>query len=153
MKTYAKFAALVVLIVGTLIWLAMGGINESSTYYKTISEVSKMGHQELNKRLRVTGNVVPGSIKRVGTEVHFVIQEQAPDSGQPAGPTLQVIYTGTEPLPDTLKDKAQAMADGKLGPDGVFRASSIAAKCPSKYQAKPGGRAELMPTGTNPSVS
>ena len=57
MKTYAKFAALVVLIVGTLIWLAMGGISESSTYYKTISELSKMSRQDLNKRVRVTGNV------------------------------------------------------------------------------------------------
>ncbi len=84
MKTYAKFAALVVLIVGTLIWLAMGGISESSTYYKTIAEDLEDGPPELNKRLRVPGNVVPGSIKRVGTEVHFVMQEQAPEQGRAA---------------------------------------------------------------------
>ena len=42
MKTYAKFAVLVVAIIGTLAWLAASGINESKTYYKTISEVKAM---------------------------------------------------------------------------------------------------------------
>jgi cytochrome c-type biogenesis protein CcmE len=50
---------------------------------------------------------------------------------------LNVIYTGSEPLPDTFKPGAQALADGKLGPDGVFHASKIQAKCASKYEAKP----------------
>ena len=36
---------------------------------------------------------------------------------------LKVAYTGTDPLPDTFKDGAQALADGKLGKDGVFRAN------------------------------
>ena len=34
-------------------------------------------------------------------------------------------------------DGAQALADGKLGADGVFQASKIQAKCASKYEAKP----------------
>jgi len=32
---------------------------------------------------------------------------------------------------------AQALADGKLGADGVFHATKIQAKCASKYEAKP----------------
>jgi hypothetical protein len=36
MKKYGKFAALVVVIVGTLIWLATAGIKDNQTYYKTI---------------------------------------------------------------------------------------------------------------------
>ena len=43
MKTYGKFAALIVVIVGTLVWLAAGGIGESKTYYKTVQEVQQMG--------------------------------------------------------------------------------------------------------------
>jgi cytochrome c-type biogenesis protein CcmE len=50
---------------------------------------------------------------------------------------LKVVYKGIDPLPDTFKDDAQALADGKLGPDGVFQASKIQAKCASKYEAKP----------------
>jgi cytochrome c-type biogenesis protein CcmE len=51
---------------------------------------------------------------------------------------LKVSYTGSEPLPDTFRDVAQALADGKMGRDGVFHASKIQAKCASKYEAKPG---------------
>jgi Cytochrome c-type biogenesis protein CcmE len=50
---------------------------------------------------------------------------------------MKVVYSGMEPLPDTFRDGAQALADGKLGPDGVFQASKIQAKCASKYEAKP----------------
>jgi cytochrome c-type biogenesis protein CcmE len=51
---------------------------------------------------------------------------------------LNVIYTGSEPLPDTFRDGAQALAEGKMGPDGAFHAAKIQAKCASKYAPKPG---------------
>jgi hypothetical protein len=38
MKTYAKFGILTVLIVGSLVWLAMGGISETQTYYKRVDD-------------------------------------------------------------------------------------------------------------------
>ena len=129
MKTYAKFAALVVVIIGVLAWLAMGGISESKTYYKTISELSQMGDQAHGKRLRVGGDVEQGSIVRSGREVSFVMHQDALK--------LKVVYNGIDPLPDTFKDGAQALADGKLASNGVFEASKIQAKCASKYEAKP----------------
>lgn len=129
MKTYAKFGAMVVVIVGVLVWLAMGGISESKTYYKTIAEIGQMGDQAKGKRLRVGGDVEQGSIVRKGSEVSFVMHQESV--------RLKVVYNGIDPLPDTFKDGAQALADGKLGPDGVFQASKIQAKCASKYEAKP----------------
>lgn len=140
MKTYVKFGAMVVVIVGVLVWLAMGGISESKTYYKTISELGQMGDQAKGKRLRVGGDVEPGSIIRNGAEVTFVLHQETTK--------LKVVYNGIDPLPDTFKDGAQALADGKLGSDGVFQASKIQAKCASKYEAKPqlkkdGNRASL----------
>ena len=136
MKTYAKFGALVVVIVGVLTWLALGGVSESKTYYKTITEVQQMGDQAHVKRLRVDGYVVPGSIVRNGAAVSFIMHQ---DPSKRAQDTirLKVVYSGIDPLPDTFKDDAQAMADGKLGADGVFQASKIQAKCASKYEAKP----------------
>jgi len=133
MKTYAKFGALVVIIIGVLAWLAMGGISESKTYYKTIAELGQMGKQANGKRLRVGGDVVQGSIVRNGSEVSFML---AQNEGV-AHKELKVVYNGIDPLPDTFKGGAQALADGKLGPDGVFQASKIQAKCASKYEAKP----------------
>jgi cytochrome c-type biogenesis protein CcmE len=129
MKTQWKFLGLAAMIVGTLVWLAAGGISETKTYYKTLSELGQMGGDALGKRLRVAGDVEPGSIVRNGRGVEFVLrQEQL---------KLKVVYSGTEPLPDTFRDGAQALADGKLDRDGVFQASKIQAKCASKYEAKP----------------
>jgi cytochrome c-type biogenesis protein CcmE len=130
MKKYGKFAVLIVIVIGTLIWLAAAGMSDNKTYYKTISEVGQMGGAAYGKRLRVAGDVESGSIQRKGGKVEFeLVQENR---------KLRVCYTGTDPLPDTFRDGAQAMADGKLGPDGVFQANKIQAKCASKYEAKPG---------------
>lgn len=131
MKKYGKFAALIVVVIGTLVWLATAGMTETKTYYKTISELTQMKNEAYNKRLRVAGDVENGSIQRVGNEVHFVLT-------QDANTHLKVAYSGTDPLPDTFKDGAQALADGKLAQDGVFHANKIQAKCASKYEAKPG---------------
>lgn len=129
MKTYAKFGALVVTIIGVLALLATSGINESKTYYKTISELNKMGQKAMTQRVRVGGDVQEGSIVHNGRETSFVLQQDALK--------LKVVYSGMEPLPDTFKGGAQALADGRLGSDGVFEASKIQAKCASKYEAKP----------------
>src|SRR5579872_5391381 len=128
MKTYAKFGAIVLVVVGVL--------SESKTYYKTISEVQHMGDQAHVKRLRVDGYVVPGSIVRNGAQVSFIMHQDPAKRGQDAT-RLKVVYSGIDPLPDTFKDDAQAMADGRLGADGVFQANKIQAKCASKYEAKP----------------
>jgi len=136
MNTYVKFGLLVVAILGVLGWLALGGVSASKTYYKTISEMRDMGDQAQTKRLRVDGFVVPGSIVRNGASVSFVMH-QDPNKRDADTTRLKVIYNGIDPLPDTFKDDAQAMADGKLGTDGVFVANKIQAKCASKYEAKP----------------
>jgi cytochrome c-type biogenesis protein CcmE len=129
MKKYWKFGLLIAAIVGTLAWLAAGGINDTKTYYKTIAEVNQMGQAGTEKRIRVGGDVAPNSIVRAGREVRFTLAQD--------NLRLPVVYSGIDPLPDTFKDGAQALADGKLGPDGVFRATKIQAKCASKYEAKP----------------
>ena len=55
-----------------------------------------------------------------------------PSAKQPQ--TLKVRYIGKEPLPDTLIDRATAVASGSLGRDGIFTANQITAKCASKYE-------------------
>ena len=105
----------------------------------TIKELQGMGDGAYSKRLRVAGNVVPGSIKRSGTRVEFMLKENEL--------TLPVSYTGTEAPPDTFKDDSQALADGSFGRDGVFHAKQLQAKCASKYAPQPGqpGTAPAQP--------
>jgi cytochrome c-type biogenesis protein CcmE len=127
---YLKFGAVTVLILLSLGYLAYTGVQDSKSYYVTIKELNAMGSNAYSKRLRVAGNVVPGSIKRSGTRVDFLLKEQ--------DLTLPVSYTGTEAPPDTFKDDSQALADGSFGRDGVFHAKGLQAKCASKYAPKPG---------------
>ncbi|MBV9769018.1 MAG: cytochrome c maturation protein CcmE [Bryobacterales bacterium] len=147
MNTYWKFGAIVAVIIGVLAWLAMGGVTESKTYYKEIKEVKQMGAQAQGERLRVNGYIEQGSIVRNGGQVSFVLH-QTPGMLNSDPVKLAVVYTGIDPLPDTFKDNAQALADGKLGQDGVFRASKVQAKCASKYEAKP-----QMKMGASPAVN
>ena len=130
---YLKFGAITVVILVSLGYLAYTGVQDSKSYYVTIKELHNLGDGAYSKRLRVAGNVVPGSIKRSGTRVDFLLKEQ--------DLTLPVSYTGTEAPPDTFKDDSQALADGSYGRDGVFHAKQLQAKCASKYapqQGQPG---------------
>jgi len=130
LKTYLKFGGATAFILVLLAYLAYTGVQDSKSYYVTIKELHKMGDGAYSKRLRVAGNVQPGSIKRVGTHVQFVLVEE--------DQTLRVDYTGVEAPPDTFKDDSQALADGRFDRDGVFHAKQLQAKCASKYAPQPG---------------
>jgi cytochrome c-type biogenesis protein CcmE len=139
-KTYLKFGGATAVIFLLLGYLAYTGVQDSKSYYVTIKELRTMGNTAYSKRLRVAGNVQPGSIKRVGTHVEFVLMEETQ--------RLAVDYTGTEAPPDTFKDDSQALADGSFGHDGVFHAKALQAKCASKYAPKQAGD----PTNGTPSA-
>jgi cytochrome c-type biogenesis protein CcmE len=148
---YMRFGAAVAVILLSLGYLAYSGIEQSKSYYVTIKELTTMDSSKHTKRLRVAGNVQPGSIKRSGNKVEFTLVEE--------DRTLPIVYTGTEAPPDTFKDDSQALAEGQFGRDGVFRANHLQAKCASKYapQQQPGGqqgepgkplqKAEASPSG------
>jgi len=139
MKPYMKFGLLTVIIVGTLAWLAVGGIKETKSYYKTVAELNTMDlEKKFTERLRVAGDVAAGSIERSGREVKFRLQQE--------DLMVPVLYDGMDPLPDTFKDGAQAVAHGKMGRDGVFHATKVDAKCASKYEGKPGGKYKVSDT-------
>src|SRR3984957_9791085 len=95
-STYLKFGGATAVIILLLGYLAYTGVQDSKSYYVTIKELHTMGNGAYAKRLRVAGNVQPGSIKRVGTHVQFVLVEE--------NQILLHDYTGTEAPPDTFKD-------------------------------------------------
>jgi cytochrome c-type biogenesis protein CcmE len=130
---YVKFGSAIGVILISLGFLAYTGVQESKSYYVTIKELRGLGDRAYTKRLRVAGNVQPGSIKRNGTRVEFVLIENHQ--------SLPVVYSGTEAPPDTFKDDSQALADGSFGRDGVFHAKQLQAKCASKYAPQQGAPA------------
>ncbi len=127
---YLKFGGATVVILLAFAYLAYTGVQQSKSYYVTIKELRGMGSSAYTKRLRVAGNVQPGSIRRTGTTVEFMLVEN--------DQLLPVVYSGPEAPPDTFKDNSQALADGSFGRDGVFHAKQLQAKCASKYAPQPG---------------
>lgn len=129
MQVRTKFAIGSGIILVALACLAYAGYTQSRTYYHTIAELSLLRGSALRHRMRVSGDVRPGSIVRFPGRVDFVLEEQ--------GNSLNVSYAGRDPLPDTFKDGAQALVEGRMMPDGRFVAEQVQAKCASKYEATP----------------
>src|SRR5438270_13341253 len=107
---YVRFGVAIAVIVLALGYLAFTGVQESKSYYVTIGELKAMDNSAYSKRLRVAGNVAPGSITRRGTHLEFQLVEDT--TAVPANvavgargkQTLRVEYSGTEAPPDTFKD-------------------------------------------------
>jgi cytochrome c-type biogenesis protein CcmE len=157
-----KIGAAVVVILGAIGWLAFTGYSSGKSYYVTIPELGGMGDKAYHSHLRVEGFVRPGSIQQNGTHVDFVLNEFESHSPKASGGRLlKVSYQGTEPPPDTFKDDSQALADGAYGRDGVFHATTLQAKCASKYEpAQPGaapagqpGSGAAATSGEPPAIS
>lgn len=118
----APLIALGVAVLLALVAVGYTMFTRSIVYYNTPSEViGKPGEV-----LRLSGEVVDGSIEVNGGTVSFAVSDEQT--------TVPVLYEG--PLPDTLRDEATAVVEGSLGDDGVFRAETLFAKCPSKFEAK-----------------
>jgi len=129
-KKQLRITAGIVIIVAAIAYFAFAGFEEGKAYYKTIDELDAMGADEQGKRLRVAGIVKEGSIERNGREVRFELEHE--------DLSLAVLYTGSQPVPDTFKDGAEALVEGHRAADGTFEADHIQAKCASKYEAKVG---------------
>ena len=120
-----KFILGPTIILLTLTWIGYSAFQESKAYFQTVSEFYAMADTLDGKRLKIAGEVVPDSIDRHADGVQFVITE--------GDQTLTVNYVGTDPLPDTFRDYAEAVVDGQY--DGnVFTATRLQAKCASKYE-------------------
>ena len=99
-------------------------IRDSLVFFFTPSQVAA-NEAPLNRNFRVGGLVEPGSIKREkdGLTVHFKVT----DSAQ----TIPVVFTGL--LPDLFREGKGVVCQGRVGPDGIFKASEVLAKHDENY--------------------
>jgi len=112
--------AIIVLVTG---WLIYSNIESSSAYYLTVEELTTTGPSD--RMVRVTGLVVGQTIDWDPQQM-ILRFDIADDSG-----SLPVLYKGVRP--DMLRDGVQAVVEGKYTASGVFEATSVLLKCPSKY--------------------
>ena len=135
-----KFLVGSIAIVIVLIYFGYQGINESMSYFQTVPELYASGEKAYERKsIKVQGEVVKGSIRREGAATVFTIGPKdfkAPEAFSP-GPetqTLQIRYVGSDAIPDTFRDYANAIVTGRLRQDGTFEGTFIQAQCASKYE-------------------
>jgi cytochrome c-type biogenesis protein CcmE len=120
---------------GLLLYTTMA---EGVEYYKHVDEVMAQPDQWYGKKLQLHGFVVPNSIHWDPKTLDYWFQVQS------NGKLVSATYTGV--VPDTFKSDSEVVLKGTLSGEG-FKVSpnGVMAKCPSKYEAKPGGP---TPSGT-----
>ena len=132
-----KHKAVKVGLTSLVLALAFGGLlystmGEATEYYKHVDEVMAQPAEWYGKKLQLHGYVVPESVmkRKNSLEYRFKVQSN--------GHVVDATYTGV--VPDTFKSDAEVVLKGTLSPDGLFSVApnGVMAKCPSKYEAKPG---------------
>ena len=111
-------------IAGALAYLIYGAMQEAVVYFVTPSELRSETAQP-DRFLRVGGMVLPGSLRKDLDQRTFRFRIT---DGQESMP---VFFRGVPP--DLLAEGKGAVVEGRLGEDGVFRASTVMAKHAEEY--------------------
>ncbi len=132
MKPRTKFLLGGALLLGTAGYLMASSIKDTAVYYLTPGELSAKTVADptfFETGVKVGARVVPGSIKREagGRQVAFAISDGAK--------TYNVIYRGI--TPDTFTDGVDVVVEGRLDHGGTFHATTLLAKCASRYENAP----------------
>ncbi|MEV0809836.1 cytochrome c maturation protein CcmE [Micromonospora sp. NPDC050200] len=114
-------------LVGVL--LAAGGVlvtsalRDTLTYYRTPDEVLT-DPTATRERVRLGGEVVPGSLRRDGDLVVFRLAA--------GGREIAVRQRGVPP--ETFREGENAVVEGTLAVDGIFRADQVLVRHGNEYR-------------------
>jgi cytochrome c-type biogenesis protein CcmE len=102
----------------------------TTTYYYTVDEFNALGRSATGQFVQVNGMLQPGF---TWSPDQLKLQFTLAGKG---GKALPVVYDGPEPNPFEPGVTSVVVA-GRLGTDGVFHATQLMVKCPSRYTAAP----------------
>ena len=132
MRPRTKFIAGAILVAGTVGFLMTSGIKETGVYFLTPSELASKIEADPSFHdvgVKMGARVVHGTIERdVASQT---ITFEVTDGQQ----TYPVVYRGL--APDTFTDDVDVVVEGRLMADGTFHATSLLAKCGSRYESVP----------------
>ena len=113
------------LVAGALAYLALGNFGENLVYFFTPSEVSAFSPEHFNKKVRVGGMVVKGSVKSRTEPVGMTFKLTD------GATTIPVTFEGIPP--DLFKEGQGAVVEGVWTPSKEFHSSMIMAKHSEDY--------------------
>ena len=132
------------LILAAVAYLVISGTLTGAQYFMTINELMA-NPAYAGKTVRITGAVLGDSIQydEKNLLITFTIAN-VPTQGDNLGQALHEAVSDLKATrlsirventlkPELLKNEAQAILTGTLGTDGVFRATELNLKCPSKF--------------------
>jgi cytochrome c-type biogenesis protein CcmE len=123
-KKYLIGGLILAIVVAYLIYLSFGN---SVSYYVTVSEFFDKGTELYDTNVRVAGKITDSPIEwnTEDLELRFTITE--------GGDSMEVLYQGAKP--SAFKAGSNILVEGEYNSDGIFRATQLILKCPSKYEA------------------
>ena len=127
MKPRHKRALLIgtgLVVLAAAVTLVLTAFQQNLVFFFTPSQVAA-NEAPVGKAFRIGGMVEEGSLKRGGDGL--TVQFKVTDTAK----SVQVKYTGI--LPDLFKEGKGVVAQGRLGPDGVFQATEVLAKHDENY--------------------
>ena len=104
--------------------LVLSAFQKNLVFFFTPTQVAA-NEAPVGKSFRIGGLVEKGSVKREadGVTVRFVVTDTAK--------SIPVTYRGI--LPDLFREGKGVVTQGKIGPDGTFRAEEVLAKHDENY--------------------
>jgi cytochrome c-type biogenesis protein CcmE len=131
-KLQTRFVIAGALVLGAITFLMISSFQSNAMYYLTVPELKTQAQTEgtafYNRIVRVSGPLHKESIDwnaRTMT-LKFHIDE--------SGDMFPIAYVGL--VPDTLQNGETVVVEGTYTRDGIFNATNILVKCPSKYEAE-----------------
>ena len=121
-------AAVVATVTGYMAYL---GASTTWQYYLTVDECLAGSTDVGDSRLRVHGNVAPGSLR--------VAADHSQATFQLAGTSGQLAVTCPGPLPDNLAENMEVVVEGRLQSGTTLAGERVLTKCASKYQSDGSG--------------
>ena len=113
-----------VLLLAAVVGLVLNAFQSNLVFFFSPTDIVE-NRAPQGRAFRIGGMVVEKSLTRAadGLTVRFAVTDTAK--------TVPVVYTGI--LPDLFKEGKGVVAQGKIGADGVFRATEVLAKHDENY--------------------
>jgi len=127
--TWIKLGVAGVLLAFAIGYLVFNATSSSAVYYLTVQELRDLGPKAHTQQVRVSGPVAVGSIVRNATDLSFKIDDSTG--------TLPVVYKGV--VPDIFQEDINVVVEGSYTPEGLFKANTLLAMCPSRFESLPPG--------------
>lgn len=142
---HTKFLIAGLIALGSVFYLIVSGTTTNARYFITVDElVSNSAH--MGESVRITGAVlgdtiqydtstltldftiahIPAETEDLAKDLYMAVNNESV--------TRIAVHMENEVKPDLLRHEAQAILTGAMGDDGIFYATELLLKCPSRYE-------------------